>query len=143
MALDLTTEQKELGKTNFANEFNRRQLLKGVLLGAGAALPITAASYFGYQKWKGDNPVKAALVGCGDEGGVLVGEHNPDFMHFVAVCDIRPSNMKRIFEGEPPPSPRKGFKKIYGETECKDIKKYDDYQKFLQALATTRTSRRL
>src|SRR5262245_24732490 len=130
MALDMTTEQKELGKANFAGEFSRRKFMKGVLLGAGTAIPVTAASYFRYKPWENGSPVKAALVGCGDEGGVLVGEHNPDFLQFVAVCDIRPSNLRRIFEGEPPPSPRKGFKKIYGETECQDIKKFNDYDDF-------------
>src|ERR671929_2123507 len=60
------------------------------------------------------NPVKAALIGGGDEGGVLIGEHNPDFLKFVAVCDIRPTNMKRIFEGDPKVPLRKGFKKVYG-----------------------------
>ncbi len=132
----VTPEQKEQGKTNFANELSRRQLLKGVLLGAGAALPVTAATYFGYEKWKNGIPVKAALIGSGDEGGVLVGEHNPDFMEFVAVCDIRPSNMRRIFDGDPAPSLRKGFKRIYGEKKCDDIKRYTDYQEFLIALGS-------
>lgn len=134
MALDMTTEQKELGKENFAREISRRQFMKGVMLGAGTAIPVTAAGYFGYKKWENGSPVKAALIGSGDEGGVLIGEHNPDFLQIVAVCDIRPSNLKRIFEGEPAPSPRKGLKKIYGESECARIKTYDDYQKFLQAL---------
>ncbi len=133
MALDMTTEQKELGKANFAAELNRRQFMKGMLLGAGTVVPVTAAGYFGYKKWENGSPVKAALIGGGDEGGVLVGEHNPEFLQFVAVCDIRPSNLRRIFDGEPAPSPRKGFKKIYGNDASK-IQKYDDYQKFLQAL---------
>src|SRR5262249_1281556 len=42
-----------------------------------------------------------------------VGEHNPEFLKFVAVADIRPSNMARIYEGEPR-GLRKGFKKVYG-----------------------------
>ena len=57
----------------------------------------TAAVWFGYQSIHG-NPVKAVLIGSGDEGGVLVGEHNPEFLKFVGVCDIRSTNRRRIFE---------------------------------------------
>ncbi len=71
--------------------------------------------YFGYQSVQG-KPVKAALIGGGDEGGVLVGEHNPDFLEFVAVCDIRPSEHEAHLRGRPPSvALRKGFKKIYGD----------------------------
>ena len=49
-------------------------------------------------------------------------------MEFVAVCDIRPSNQKRIFEGENPPSPRKGFNRIYGKNARGKIKVYEDYR---------------
>src|SRR5216684_6892029 len=120
MAIDLTAEQKEVGKANFQRvvgrhyDLNRRDFMKG-LLAAGTVLPITAAAYFGYQKLHG-NPVKAGLIGAGDEGGVLVGEHNPQYLEFVAYSDIRPSNQQRIFEDERitnPRSPRKGFKAHY------------------------------
>src|SRR6266403_2097364 len=105
MAIDLTTEQKEIGKTNFQRvvgrhyEVSRRDFMKG-MLAAGTVLPISAAAYFGYQTLHG-SPVKAGLIGAGDEGGVLVGEHNPDYLKFIAVADIRPSNRKRIFMGGP------------------------------------------
>src|SRR5262245_25336725 len=134
MAIDLTTEQKEVGKTNFQRvvgkhyELTRRDFMKG-LLAAGAVLPISAAAYFGYQKLHG-NPVKAGLIGSGDEGGVLVGNHNPDYLKFIAVADVRPSNLKRIFEGEPT-GPRKGFKKIYGNDAEKDVQKYTSYTELL------------
>src|SRR5687767_13337994 len=113
MALDLTPEQKAAGKANFeqaagdlaragkmntmvtgtgtgttsAKEPDRRDILKASLA-AGAVVPVSAAVYFGYHSWKGGNPVKTALIGCGDEGGVLIGDHNPEFNEFVAVCDI-------------------------------------------------------
>src|SRR5215475_6547325 len=125
MALDLTPEQKAAGKANFeqatgdlarAGRMNsmavggtdRRSFLK-TTLAAGAVVPVSAAVYFGYQSWKGNKAVKTALIGAGDEGGVLVGDHNPEFNEIVAVCDIRPTNMERIFKGEPAPSPRKGL----------------------------------
>src|SRR5207244_1051743 len=133
MSLYLTSEQKALGKANFeravgSHALDRRDFMKG-LLATGTVLPISAAAYFGYQKAQG-NPVKVGLIGGGDEGGVLVGEHNPDYLEFVAVADIRPSNLKRIFKGENAPSPRKGFERIYG-SKAAGIKKYDDYKKLL------------
>jgi predicted dehydrogenase len=155
MALDLTPEQKAAGKANFeqaagdlaragqmntmvvggdkpaanAKDPDRRDLLKAGLA-AGAVVPVSAAVYFGYHSWKGTNAVKTALIGCGDEGGVLIGDHNPEFNEFVAVCDIRPSNLKRIFEGEPQ-GPRKGLNRHYGKDSAKKIKSYDNVDNLL------------
>ena len=76
--------------------------------------------------------MKTALIGAGDEGGVLIGEHNPEFLEFIAVCDIRPSNMRSIFDGDPAAiALRKGFKKIYGN-DANHIKRYDDYHVMLK-----------
>src|SRR5262245_60791562 len=100
MALDMTPEQREIGKANFQRTVGgmaqepapaggvepgrpgvtRRRFLKG-LLAAGAVLPVSAAAYFGYTRLHG-NPVRAGLIGAGDEGGVLVGEHNHEFVEF-------------------------------------------------------------
>src|SRR5205085_1714634 len=111
MALDLTPEQKATGKNNFEQATadlarngqmqsmvaggpadpkkpDRRDFLK-VGLAVGSVIPVSAAVYFGYQSWTGNKAVKTALIGCGDEGGVLVGDHNPEFNEIVAVCDIR------------------------------------------------------
>ena len=145
MSLDLTPEQKAAGKANFeqatgdlarAGKMNsmavggadpkhpdRRDVLKAAVA-AGAVVPVSAAVYFGYQSWKGNKAVKTAFIGTGDEGGVLVGDHNPEFNEVVAVCDIRPTNLERIFKGEPQ-GPRKGLNKIYGEETAKKIHKYD------------------
>jgi predicted dehydrogenase len=139
MAIDLTAEQRAAGEANFdkateALGLNRRGFLKAGILGAGAVAGSAAAVYFGYQSVLG-NPVKAALIGTGDEGGVLVGEHNPDFLQFVAVCDIRPSNLERIFKGDPKVPLRKGFNKVYGEqTARKQVRPFDDYEAFLAHL---------
>src|SRR5437868_946164 len=128
MALDMTPEQKETGKANFqrvvgklaeadqqahAQGISRRRFMQG-LIAAGAALPIAAAAYYGYtNSGFRDHPVRAGLIGAGDEGGVLVGEHNPNYVKFIACCDIRPSNRERIFKGQPG-TPRKGFNAVYG-----------------------------
>lgn len=144
MALDLTPEQKATGKANFeqaagdlarggqmngtmasanSTDPSRRDLIKAGLA-AGAVIPVSAAVYFGYASWKGNKAVRTALVGCGDEGGVLVGDHNPEYTEIVAVCDIRPSNVERIYEGEKAPSPRKGLNGIYGKDSAKKIKSF-------------------
>src|SRR3954463_13852733 len=101
MAIDLTPAERETGKKNFqgvvgslydsnadVKELNRRQFMKGALA-AAAVVPVGAAAYFGYRKLEG-GAVKAGLIGGGDEGGVLVGEHNPEFVEFIGVADIRP-----------------------------------------------------
>jgi predicted dehydrogenase len=144
MAIDLTPEQRAVGEANFKKTvehlgLNRREFLKAGVLGAGAMGGTAAAVYFGYQSVQG-KPVRAALIGGGDEGGVLVGEHNPDFLKFVAVCDIRPSNMKRIFDGDPKVALRKGFKKVYGsgctQSMSPDyIEKFDTFAKLKERLA--------
>src|SRR5271155_3717162 len=118
MAIDLTPEQREIGKANFQrvvgqyqdpkSNVHRRDFLKG-LLAAGAAGGVSAAALYGSPAAAvQDKPVKAALIGAGDEGGVLVGEHNPKYLEFVAYSDIRPFNQNRIFTGEPN-GLRKGF----------------------------------
>jgi predicted dehydrogenase len=133
MAIDLTSEQQAIGKANFQRVvghygLNRRDFMKG-LLAAGTALPVSAAAYFGYEMLHG-KPVTTGLIGTGDEGGVLAGEHNPDFLRIVAVCDIRPSNQERIFKGEPA-GPRKGLEVKYGKDARKHIRLYEDYQQLL------------
>src|SRR5947209_1111833 len=138
MALDLTPEEKLYGKANFTqvtDDLTRRGFMKSLVVAGGAVAVAGAAGYFGYQKL-GGKPVKAALIGGGDEGGVLIGEHNPEFLEFVAVSDIRPSQMKRIFDGEGANSLRKGFKTHYGKDCDKQgsahyIRQYDDYKKML------------
>lgn len=150
MSLDMTPEQKETGKGNFnravgklaeddqqqqeqqAQGVTRRRFMQG-LIAAGATVPVSAAAYFGYRNHGFPNtfrPVKAAIIGCGDEGGVLVGEHNPAFVKFIAASDVRPSNRRRIFVGQPN-SPRKGFNHHYGSNAKDHIRFYEDYHEML------------
>jgi predicted dehydrogenase len=133
MALDLTPEQKALGQANFrdvSGELTRRGFMKSMAVAGGAVAVAGAAGYYGYQKLNG-KPVKAALIGTGDEGGALVGEHNTDFLEIVAMCDLRPSNIKRVFDGEGKESLRKGLKYHYGADCDKRIKTYTDYKDLL------------
>ena len=134
MSLYLTPEQKEKGKASFIAEaskhpLTRRDLLKGALAAVPAAGLSLAAAYYGYESLKG-SPVKAGLIGAGDEGGVLVGNHNPDFLEFIGYSDIRPYNQKRIMDGEGKP-PRWGFKYFYGDDADKKITSYANYKDLL------------
>ncbi|CAN5317655.1 Gfo/Idh/MocA family oxidoreductase [soil metagenome] len=132
MAIDLTTEQKEIGRNNFAvaaGDLSRRGFMKSMVAGA-AVVPVSAAVYYGYSNWKGSKAVKTALIGAGDEGGVLIGDHNPAFNEIVAVCDLRPSNLDRIFEGEKQ-GPRKGLNLKYGKDTAKGIARYDNVKTML------------
>lgn len=137
MALDLTQEHRELGRANFqaaakSPELHRRGFMKTVAAGAGV-VPVAAAVYFGYESVHG-KPVKAALIGTGDEGTVLFGQHNPDYLEFIAACDIRPSNRQRIIETEAHPL-RGSFKRVYGKNYAEDIDKnhfYTDYRVMLE-----------
>jgi predicted dehydrogenase len=164
MALNMTREEKVLGQENFqrvAEDLTRRDFMKSLLLTGAVVAPVGAAAYFKYaDNWNpmtnnDAKPVRTALIGSGDEGGVLVGEHNPKYLKIVAVADIRPSNQERIFTGDLVPekdkdgkfkpkkdkdgqllwkpnknSPRLGLDHHYKE-EAKSIKVYDDYKKVL------------
>ena len=144
MALNMTPEEKKLGQENFqrvADELTRRDFMKSLMWTGVAVVPVSAAAYFQYAKDAKvveDKPVKAALIGAGDEGGVLMGEHNPKYLQIVAVADFRPSNQKRIFTGDlekdgspKKSSPRRGLKYHYGPDAEKKIAVYDDYKKLL------------
>jgi predicted dehydrogenase len=135
MSLYLTPEQKAVGQKNFAEAVaerqqpDRRQFLKGLAAAGAAVAAASPAMYFGYELLKG-NPIKTGLIGGGDEGGVLVGNHSPGYLHFIAVSDIRPFNQNRIFEGEGK-APRWGFNHFYGTNARKDIRLYEDYRQLL------------
>lgn len=99
--MNLSEEQKKIGKENFndAVGVTRRDFLTGTVaagLATGAGL---GSIYFGYGKSVGD-PLRIGVVGTGDEGSVLLGAHNPDYLNVVAIADIRPYNVFRAFHGD-------------------------------------------
>ena len=103
MTIEMTPEQRKVGRENYVRTtegLTRRGFMKSLAAAGAAVVPVSAAVYFGYEAMHG-KPIKAALIGGGDEGGVLVGATNPEYVEYIAVCDIRPSNMKRIFDGDP------------------------------------------
>ena len=136
----LTPEERAVGQDNYyeAVGVTRRDFLKEVL---GAGVLTTGgigALYFGYQKV--DNPVRVAIIGTGDEGNVLIGALNPEYMQVTAICDIRPSNVHRAFHGDyATPNTarvRPGLMKVYDwktEQEAKKhVKVFSDYRDLLK-----------
>ena len=125
--MQLTPEQKQMGKDNFneAVGFSRRDWLKG----AAAAGTGLGAFYFGYEKLKGER-VRVGFIGTGDEGSVLLTQHPPEYMEIVAICDIRPTNLRRSLEGDGNDD-RVGLIRKLGEKTATAITQYDDHRKLL------------
>ncbi|MCE9632258.1 MAG: Gfo/Idh/MocA family oxidoreductase [Planctomycetia bacterium] len=99
--MNLTEQQKTIGKENFNDvvAITRRDFLTGTVaagLASGAGL---GSIYFGYGKSVGD-PLRVGVLGTGDEGSVLLGAHNPNYLNVVAIADIRPYNVFRAFHGD-------------------------------------------
>ena len=138
--MNVSEEQKKIGKENFndAVGVTRRDFLTGTVaagLATGAGL---GSIYFGYGKSVG-NPLRVGVVGTGDEGSVLLGAHNPDYLNVVAIADIRPYNIFRGFHGDmSSPSAyqaRPGLMAKYQwstEDEArKNVKVYEAYEELL------------
>ncbi|MCA9237489.1 MAG: Gfo/Idh/MocA family oxidoreductase [Planctomycetales bacterium] len=130
--MNLTPEQREIGKQNFyeAMGTTRRDFLKGSALSAAVAGTGLGAAYFNYGATV-DRPVRVGIIGTGDEGNVLIGGVNPDYVEVVAIADIRPYNIHRAFHGHQAAlGPRPGLMKVYGwstEDEArKHVKVYND-----------------
>jgi predicted dehydrogenase len=107
--MNLTPEDREIGRENYYeaighydDKFTRRGFFKGSIaagLTSGAGL---GAMYFGYDKTVGGSgdPVRVGVIGTGDEGNILIGAINPDYVQVVAISDIRPSSLHRAFYGD-------------------------------------------
>merc|ERR1712050_23059 len=82
-----------------SSAFSRRELLRGgVAAGVVGGLGLGSV-YFGYGSSLRD-PVRVGVIGTGDEGGVLMGAINPDYVQVTAIADIRPYNIHRAFHGD-------------------------------------------
>jgi len=134
--MNLTPEQKAIGKDNFyaaiGSPLTRREFIQGSLAAGAISGVGLGAYYFGYGRAL-DNPVRIGIIGTGDEGNVLIGALNPDYVQVVAIADIRPYNIHRAFHGDQS-SPavykiRTGLMQKYGWTEDqarKEVKVYSD-----------------
>jgi predicted dehydrogenase len=122
--MNLTPEQRAIGKQNFYESLGttRREFLAGTVAAAAAGGAGLGAMYFGYGA-SVENPLRVGIIGTGDEGGVLIGALNPNYVDVVAIADIRPYNQHRAFHGDiNNPAARPGLMKVYGwsEKEAKD-----------------------
>jgi predicted dehydrogenase len=77
----------------------RRDFLKGGLAATVVAGGGLGAFYFGYEKSLA-HPVRVGIIGTGDEGSVLLGAINPQFVEVKSIADIRPYNVWRAFHGD-------------------------------------------
>lgn len=100
--MNLSPEEKKIGKENFneAVGTTRRDFLKGAMATTVAAGSVGAlgAYYFEYEKVS--DPLRVGIIGTGDEGGVLIGAINPEYIDVVAIADIRPYSLHRAFYGD-------------------------------------------
>jgi len=98
--MDLTPEQRAVGKENFCAAIGklRKDFLRAGIqqdLASGKGL---GSHYYGYEK-SISSPLRVGVIGTGDEGCVLLGACNPDFIQVAAIADIRPYSIYRAFHG--------------------------------------------
>ena len=150
--MNLTPEEKKAGKENYYEavtehdksdprgnvtgedgSVTRRSFLKEVI-GASAVTAVGIGGMY-YNYGRPDTPVKIGIIGTGDEGGILIGALNPDYVQVVAIADIRPSSIQRAFYGDygggdpaKTHSLRPGLLEVYGHKsiEQSKIKIYDN-----------------
>lgn len=100
----LSSDEREIGKENYYNavssyyDVNRRDFLRGIVATGAVSGAGLGAAYFGYGKV--NDPVRIAVIGTGDEGNVLIGGCNPNYVDVKAICDIRPFSQHRAFHGD-------------------------------------------
>ena len=135
----LTPEEREIGRDNYYSavtsydKMNRRGFL-ATSVAAGVVGAGIGGMYYGYGK--PDRPVRVCVIGTGDEGNVLIGAINPDFVEVKSICDIRPSSIHRAFHGDwSTPNTlkaRPGLMSVYDwktEAEAREyVKIYKDYR---------------
>ncbi len=98
----LNEKQRELGRRNF---------LKAV-----ATVPVAGALLWKTYRAR---PVKAAIVGTGGQGRVLLENAPTSHLRLVAVCDIAPDNLERGL-------------KVARERHDPEAQAYADYNEMLQ-----------
>ena len=118
---------------------SRRSFLKGGLL--ATAVPAASLGGFGAAYYfTHKNPVRVGIVGAGDQGQVLLGAINPEYIEIKSLADIRPYNLHRAFHGDVS-SPaalkaRRGLLSVYGwntvQQARKNITIYNDWRELIK-----------
>ena len=129
----LSPDEKTVGQSNYyeAVGFTRREFMQGIIAAGAVSGAGLGAMYFGYSKV--NDPVRVGIIGTGDEGNVLIGACNPEYVTVKAIADIRPYSIYRAFHGDNSSpaawSARPGLIKQYkyaSEAEAKaNVKVYD------------------
>ena len=138
--MNLTPEEKEVGKGNYYDAIGhtRRDFLKTIAASGAVSGAGLGAAYFGYSSVA--EPIRVGVIGTGDEGSVLIGALNPEYVQVVAIADLREYNVHRAFHGDysspAAMAARPGLMSKYGwktESEArKHVKVYTDgYQELL------------
>ncbi len=118
---------------------SRRDFLMGSAAAVGVSAGGLGAFYFGYGQSL-DRPLRVGILGTGDEGNVLIGAINPNYLDVKAIADVRPYSIHRAFHGDQY-SPdvaeiRTGLMKKYGwstEDEARrHVAVYKDYRDLLK-----------
>ena len=131
----LDADQREVGEHNYhaavgayyENQVDpsRRDFLRGIIAAGAVTGAGLGAAYFGYGKVK--DPVRVAVIGTGDEGNVLIGGCNPEYVDVKVICDIRPFSIHRAFHGDWSSASalvrRPGLLKVAGYANEKEAKK--------------------
>ena len=124
---------------------SRRSFLKGGLL--ATAVPAVSLGGFGAAYYFTHNkPVRVGVVGTGDQGQVLMGAINPEYIEVRSIADIRPYNLHRAFHGDVS-SPaalkvRRGLLSVYGWNSIQQartpkscghhVKVYNDWRELIK-----------
>ena len=135
--MHLSDEARKAAKENYQEKLGiitRRRFMVDIPAAVAAGAVGLGGAYFQYKKI--DDPLRVAIIGTGDEGNVLIGAINPDFIDVVALADIRPSSIHRAIHGDWPSEKmqpaRPGLINVYGkkkgwkteEDVRKDVKIY-------------------
>jgi predicted dehydrogenase len=132
-------DPRQKARTAAAAGVNRRDFILGGVAAGVVASGSLGAFYFGYDKAVG-SPLRVGVIGTGDEGGVLLGAINPEFIQVCSIADIRPYNVWRAFHGDHSSEAlleaRPGLMRKYGwktETEAKkNVKVYGGYDELIE-----------
>jgi len=139
--MHLTTEFRNIGLENFyaaiGSELGRRDLLRKINaeeLRSGHGLGNLVFGYGTVEK-----PVRVAILGSGDQSGILIGAMNPKYVQVVAFADIRPFNHHRTFHGDAANAGtlelRPGLISVFGwrdEAEAREhVKAFGRYEELL------------